>query len=172
MSAEVRSAGGRRESLEIYRPQVRRDCEPCPICQSVRDGLVSLGPLHCGHADDEVIWHSRPCVFVGCRENLYLDVTDNGSIKMTRPELEPEEMRQSRSCVLDVANNGPLTLDDVGWALDVSRERVRQLEVHALSQFRTYAEAAGIDSDAILDFPDRDQGYENSAEEGTIIRRK
>jgi len=136
--------------LPVIRPQVRSDCEPCAVCQAVRDGkLVMLSPLPCGHKDDEVIWHSRPCVLVGCRQNLYLDITDNGSIKMTRPELEPEEMLEERSCVIDVANNGPLTLDDTGHVLDVSRERIRQLEVKALQQFKQNVEAAGISGEAI-----------------------
>src|SRR5204863_7987531 len=104
-------------------------------CQQVRAGDIPFSDdLPCGHKDDEIIWHSRPCIFVGCRQNLYIDVTDNGSIKPTRPELEPEEMRATRSCVLDIAQTGALTLDEVGWSLDVSRERIRQLEVYALSQ--------------------------------------
>lgn len=171
MSAEVRQNRSP-ELLNIIRPMVRGDCEPCPVCQAVRDGgMVSPGVLPCGHTDDEVIWHSRPCIFVGCRQNLYLDVTENGSLKMTRPELDPEEMRQSRSCVLDVAANGPLTLDDVGWALDVSRERIRQLEVRALSEFRTNGEPAGIDEDAIRDVPEREQGFERAGDEGDGRRR-
>lgn len=142
------------------------------VCQAVRDEEIPYSDsLPCGHRDDEIIWHSRPCIFVGCRPNLYLDVTDNGSIKLTRPELDPEEMRASRSCVLDVANHGPLTLDEVGHALDVSRERIRQLEVKALADLHAHAENAGITADAINDVPDREQGYDHAADEGTIVRR-
>lgn len=179
MAAEVRAARADAakdqeiELLAIYdRPKVRRDCEPCAVCQAVRDNEIAYSDsLPCGHCDDEVIWHSRPCIFVGCRPNLYLDVTDNGSLKLTRPELKPEEMRASRSCVLDVAGHGPLTLDEVGHALDVSRERIRQLEVKALSDLHMHAESAGITEDAINDVPDREQGYDHAADEGTIVRR-
>jgi len=171
MSAAVKAAS--RESTEHARPLVRRDCEPCTICQAVRDGdMVWLISLPCGHTDDEVIWHSRPCVFVGCRPNLYLDVTENGSIKMTRPELEPQEMRASRSCVLDVASGGPLRLDDTGHALDVSRERVRQLEVVALANLRTNLKAAGIEDDSLRDLADRDQDCEHAADIGRSTTTK
>lgn len=179
MAAEVRAARAEAADasnpnlLKIYdRPLVRRDCEPCAVCQAVRDKEIPYSDsLPCGHCDDEVIWHSRPCIFVGCRPNLYLDVTDNGSLKLTRPELEPEEMRASRSCVLDVASHGPLTLDEVGHALDVSRERIRQLEVKALYDLHAHAENAGITEDAINDVPDREQGYDHAADEGSIVRR-
>jgi hypothetical protein len=174
MSAEVKAAKTAGEaSFPFVRPTVRRHCEPCVTCQAVRDGELDMSDdLPCGHTGDEVIWHSRPCIFVGCRPNLYLDVTENGSLKFTRPELEPEQMRPTRSCVLDIANQGPLTLDDVGHAIDVSRERIRQIEVKAMVQQRSGLEASGIDEDMALDFPDREQGYENAADESTPSRRK
>lgn len=40
------------------------------------------------------------------------------------------------SCSLDVADAGGITLDEVGRALRVTRERARQLEVQALVQLR------------------------------------
>jgi len=179
MAAEVRAARAEAaedpeiDLLEIYeRPRVRRDCEPCTVCQAVRDEEIPYtSSLPCGHTGDEVIWHSRPCIFVGCRPNLYLDVTENGSLKLTRPELEPEDMRASRSCVLDVASQGPLTLDEVGHSLDVSRERIRQLEVKALADLHARAESAGITADAINDIPDREQGYDHAADEVSIVKR-
>lgn len=36
------------------------------------------------------------------------------------------------TCVLDVADRGGLTLEDTGARLDITRERVRQIEVAAL----------------------------------------
>lgn len=75
----------------------------------------------------------RPCPFVGCRHNLYLDVLpDTGSIKFNRPELEPEEMPPELSCSLDCADDGPHKLDDVADRMNVTRERARQIEVRAL----------------------------------------
>ena len=167
------SNGKRQPEPAFDRPKIRRDCLPCDVCQLVRDGELEYSDeLPCGHKDDEVIWHSRPCIFVGCRPNLYLDVTGNGSIKMTRPELEPEEMRPTRSCVLDVAQTGVLTLDEAGWSLDVSRERIRQLEVGALDKYEAGLRAAGIEEDVIHDFPDREQGFDQGADGVGSVRRK
>jgi len=69
----------------------------------------------------------RPCPFVGCRHNLYLDVNEEtGTIKFNFPWLEPHEMEES--CALDVAGEGDHTLEVVGEFINVTRERVRQLE--------------------------------------------
>lgn len=69
---------------------------------------------------------SRPCPWVSCRYHLYLDVTRKGSLKLNFPDLEPWELPQT--CALDVADRGEATLDQVGEAMNLSRERVRQLE--------------------------------------------
>ena len=38
----------------------------------------------------------RPCVFVGCKYNLYLDVNPRtGAIKVNFPDIEPCEMKES-----------------------------------------------------------------------------
>lgn len=74
---------------------------------------------------------ARPCPFVGCRHHLYLEVNqETGSITINRPDLEPHELESS--CSLDVAENGGHTLDQVGQILNISRERVRQLETRVI----------------------------------------
>jgi hypothetical protein len=74
---------------------------------------------------------ARPCPFVSCRHHLYLDVNPaTGSIKLNFPDLAPWDLVET--CVLDVADRGGLVLDDVGEILNLTRERVRQLEVRAL----------------------------------------
>jgi len=67
----------------------------------------------------------RPCPYVGCKYNLYLDARPNGNIQFFFPDLEPDEM--AVSCVLDVADNGWHTLEEVGELLNVTRERARQI---------------------------------------------
>lgn len=75
----------------------------------------------------------RPCPYVGCAHHLYLDVSpENGSIKLNFPDLEPDEM--AHSCALDEADRGGLTLEAVGAILNITRERVRQIEVDAYAQ--------------------------------------
>lgn len=73
----------------------------------------------------------RPCPWVSCRHHLYLDVDEaTGSIKLNFPDLEPEEMVES--CSLDVADRGGASLAEAGAAMNVTRERTRQLEASGL----------------------------------------
>lgn len=78
----------------------------------------------------ECVLGTRPCPFVGCKWNLYLDVMHTGNVKLNFPELEPEEM--GVSCVLDVTDDGPASLEDIGRVMNITRERARQIEEQAL----------------------------------------
>lgn len=91
---------GELEALEQRRPKTRRDCECVP----------------------------RPCPYVGCRYNTYLEVLPSGNIKYLRPDVDPFEVPAATSCSLDVAERGGLTLDEVGDVIGVVRERIRQIE--------------------------------------------
>lgn len=81
-----------------WRPGTRADCENVP----------------------------RPCPYVSCRHHLYLDVRDNGNIRLNFPDIEPQDMTES--CSLDVADRGAHSLDSTMGYLNVTRERVRQIE--------------------------------------------
>lgn len=77
----------------------------------------------------------RPCPFVSCKYHLYLDVKDETqSIKLNFPHLEVWEMEHS--CALDVSEQGGLTLEEVGHILNLTRERVRQVEVGGLDRLK------------------------------------
>lgn len=118
------------------RPVTSGECEPCPGCQAWRDaGAGDDTPAACGHDPAEAVRRSRPCVFVGCVASTYLDVNEeSGSIKYNFPGREPEDMPPDASCVLDLVERGGLTLEETGDALNVTRERVRQIETRALRQ--------------------------------------
>jgi hypothetical protein len=76
----------------------------------------------------------RPCPYVGCRHHLYLDVNpENGTIKLNFPDLEVWELPET--CSLDVAERGGVTLEEVGEILNLTRERIRQIQVMALRVF-------------------------------------
>jgi hypothetical protein len=75
----------------------------------------------------------RPCPYVGCRYHLYLDVSPaTGSIKLNFPDLEVWELRVS--CALDVARAGGVRLESVGDVMNITRERIRQLEAEAVAK--------------------------------------
>ncbi len=77
----------------------------------------------------------RPCPYVSCRYHLYLDVNpDTGSIKLNFPDLEVWEMPYT--CALDVAEEGGVTLEKAGEILNLTRERIRQMEVTGLEKIR------------------------------------
>ena len=76
----------------------------------------------------------RPCPYVSCRWHLYLDVTDRGNLTLNFPDLEPDEL--PISCALDVADQGPHRLEEVGLLMNLVRERVRQIEVDAKRKLR------------------------------------
>ncbi len=76
---------------------------------------------------------ARPCPYVSCKHHLYVDVSPRtGAIKLNFPDLEVWEMGDS--CALDVADRGGTTLEDVGAIMNLTRERIRQVEVKALAK--------------------------------------
>jgi hypothetical protein len=87
----------------VERPQTRAECRDAP----------------------------RPCPWVACKHHLYLDINPRtGSIKLNFPDLEPWELEHT--CALDVADGGGLTLEEIGLITNLTRERVRQVEVRGL----------------------------------------
>lgn len=75
-----------------------------------------------------------PCPWVACRHHLFLDVTPSGGLKLNFPDLEPEELEHP--CALRIAALGGVTLEGVGARMNLTRERIRQVEVRALYQLK------------------------------------
>ena len=81
----------------------------------------------------ECVEGPRPCPYISCKYHLFIDVSPRtGAIKLNFPDLEVWEM--SESCALDVADRGGTTLEDVGAIMNLTRERIRQVEVKALAK--------------------------------------
>jgi len=92
------------------------------------------------HTRAECVSSPRPCVFVSCKYNLYLDVNpETGSIKLNFPDKELWELEYT--CALDVAEKGGITLEEVGEIMNLTRERIRQVETRGLEKVRTATEA-------------------------------
>jgi len=77
----------------------------------------------------------RPCPWVACKHHLYLVINpETGSIKINFPDLEPWELQHT--CALDVAERGGITLEEVGEIMNLTRERIRQVEVRGLLKLK------------------------------------
>ena len=111
-------------SGRLTRAELRLPIEPPPIDR----------PRTRGDCEDG----ARPCPWVSCAYHLYLEVTDAGSIRLPHPDREPWELEET--CALDVADNGGETLERVGQLLNITRERVRQVEVKACEHMRRRAD--------------------------------
>lgn len=99
------------EWAQYQRPKTRADCLP-------------------GGCNGE-----RPCPFVSCKHHLYLDVNEaNGAIKLNFPDREVWELADS--CGLDVADRGGSTLDETGERMNITRERVRQIETRGIDKIK------------------------------------
>lgn len=96
------------------------------------DGVVALLPRPTRRSQCRS--SVRPCPWVSCRYNLYLDVRRDGIMRLNFPDREPDEMMTS--CALDLAEDGPRTLDQVAVLMGMSRERARQIEEGAMAQVR------------------------------------
>lgn len=80
----------------------------------------------------------RPCLYVSCRHHLYLDVNEEtGSVKFNFPDKEVWELEET--CALDVADRGGITLEEVGSIMNLTRERIRQLELSGLEKLKAHA---------------------------------
>ncbi|MCH2109796.1 MAG: hypothetical protein MK135_10725, partial [Polyangiaceae bacterium] len=91
----------------------------------------------------ECVGGPRPCPFISCKHHLYVDVSPRtGAIKLNFPDLEVWELKES--CALDVADRGGTTLEDVGAIMNLTRERIRQVEVKALAKLEALTEMGSL----------------------------
>jgi hypothetical protein len=93
-------------ATDIVRPKTRGDCRNVP----------------------------RPCPWVSCRYNLFLDVAESGFLIMHHDS--PETMPRGCSCALDVADKGGLASSDIGKIVGVTRQLVSQVELSVKNDLR------------------------------------
>ncbi|MGF1509234.1 MAG: sigma factor-like helix-turn-helix DNA-binding protein [Myxococcota bacterium] len=121
----------KRRSKTIPRKQMLRDRRRMLAEGSLPEILEYDRPMNrsdCRHSE-------RPCLYVSCRYHLYLDVNPNtGSIKVNFPDREVWELPET--CALDVAERGGVTLEEVGEIMNLTRERIRQVEVTGLEKLK------------------------------------
>jgi hypothetical protein len=143
---EVSSEGG--EPPEISRKVRRRRRRTRPRSKTIamkrltreelRVGAIMYPPVDVPRPSTREQCRSeemRPCPWVACKHHLYLDINpETGSIKINFPDLEPWELQHT--CALDVAERGGITLEEVGEIMNLTRERIRQVEVRGLLKLK------------------------------------
>ncbi len=146
IGAEVATEGGepqgRRRSKTMSRKEIARDLRRQralglmdPELQQIIAEIEQARP----RSRAECAGSARPCMFVSCKHHLYLDVNpETGSIKLNFPDKEIWELAET--CALDVADRGGITLEEVGAIMNLTRERIRQVETRGLLKLRAIAE--------------------------------
>jgi hypothetical protein len=77
---------------------------------------------------------------VGCRYHLAIEVNQRlGSLMIVWPDRELWELDET--CALDVAAAGWRTLEECGELLNLTRERIRQVQDRALLKLKMTIEA-------------------------------
>lgn len=129
---------GRRRSKTISRKEMARDLRrrrALGLIDPEDERLLSEMERLRPKTRAECVNGQRPCLFVSCKYHLYLDVNPRtGSIKFNFPDKEIWDLKET--CALDVADRGGITLEDVGEIMNLTRERVRQVETRGLLKLR------------------------------------
>jgi len=82
----------------------------------------------------------RPCPWVSCRHHLAIDVLASGSFQVNFPSRLAD---LADTCALDIADKNGITLEEVGEIMNLTRERVRQVEVRGLLKLKMISPAEG-----------------------------
>lgn len=135
---------GRRRSKTIALKRLTR--------QEIQQGieLADMIGYRRPRSRDECGTGPRPCPYVACKHHLYLDVNpDTGSIKLNFPDIPVWEMKET--CALDIADRGGVTLEEVGEILNLTRERIRQVEVIGLEKLRETEFADDLEGQTVVE---------------------
>ena len=140
--AETEGKRGRRRSRTMSRKEIARELRRQrafglvdPELEEVIREIDASRP----HSRADCASGQRPCMFISCKHHLYLDVNPStGSIKLNFPDREVWELDET--CALDVADRGGITLEEVGTIMNLTRERIRQVETRGLLKLRAVAD--------------------------------
>ena len=129
-----RRSGARPVTLSMRR-QSKKALESGALAYPVAEFAHLARPVTRGDCLANGVNAARPCPWASCAAHLALDVNErNGNLKLNFPDREPWELPDT--CTLDVADRDGATLEDTGSAMNITRERVRQIEDQAFAKLR------------------------------------
>jgi hypothetical protein len=155
ISVHVPSVSDRVDHAELWRNRRRSSRKRAVHACSIDVKRIAKGELELGrrfHRDVDAnrpvtradcVEGERPCLFISCKHHLYLDVSPRtGAIKLNFPDLEVSDMAET--CVLDVADRGGTPTEELGAIMNLTRERIRQVEVQALANIAALKDKVGL----------------------------
>lgn len=89
------------------------------------------------------VQHKEPCPEIGCRYHLHSDAKPDQIAAAPTPMV---------TCTLKLANRGCMTLEEVGIAMGITRERVRQIERTGVLHMGRVLHRQGFTPDVLLHF--------------------
>lgn len=126
-------------------------CRPNPITEE--DLLPVFAHKRCPITEDDLLPERpncrsdctsspRPCPWVSCRFNLYLDVDKRGFVKLRWTHLEPDQV--PASCALDVASEGAFPTLELADLLQLEHVNIRREVDGALNAVRYKLARSGM----------------------------
>lgn len=140
--------------LEMKRPEMRAECEPCAVCQEYFDSSeaaraffeASGETLACGHRVADAPNHFRPCPWVGCRHHTLIEIAqakprtqiDDAGRIVTR-DARPTTIRLNRAPEHGVMGRRP------GLRADDNTETVQRWVDDAVEHLETMPYTCSLD---------------------------
>lgn len=141
-SETVTRTGRAKREKTINMRRLKREHNPLP--PEVTQWLEALKP----RLRSDCRGAMRPCPHVSCKFHLYLDVNpETGSIKFNFPGQEVHELKET--CALDVAERGGVTLEEVGDHMNLTRERIRQVESTGIKKVMQKIDELGLTEELV-----------------------
>lgn len=147
------------ETLSVVRRAVREEADDVPSVADVEEAEKTR-PVTRGDCANG----PRPCPRVWCRMHLGVEPTSGGGVRYSYPDhplgirpRDDDHRLEGESCAQDVADRGGSTLEEIGFHMNLTRERVRQIEVLAMEKFKRRCRELGIDPEDAFFHPTRDR---------------
>lgn len=127
-----------------------------PVHPSEKIPYPKNSPTPCQMTRGDCIGGPRPCPLVSCKFNTYLDAKENGDVVINYGNRLPEDVPPDKSCLLDMIDanrgntpvdrdasdvvrhkiDGHMTLEEIADVMNLTRERVRQIEMYTFQKLR------------------------------------